>query len=915
MFDADFALRIVGMRLKDRALIGPETVQVDLTDDCLNNCIGCWARSPFLRDDDHYDTLDRGTLEAGFVMELLSQLAAMNVRTIFLGGGGDPLCHDEFVSVVRRVKQLGMNCVVNTNLLGADETMLRELVAVGLDELIVSLWAADAPMYSRLHPNQSEGSFRLLEGKLRALRDMKGGAGKAPPRIKIYNVICSVNAEQLPQMIEHGRLMDVESVEFSILDPIPERTQSFLPSADQVERIRDFFEHYRQQEPPFVHHELFLRRLMSVDAHKGVFDNTFVESVPCATGWFYARVTTVGQVHSCLKAHRIPVGELKQYGFSEIWYGGGQNKFRENTVKLRYDNPFLTMTGHVSNPELPGCYRICDNLGTNALIQQKLENLSESESACLDEMEKEARQGASVERLRQIHAHCAANASAGQTGEGGGPLEIRADHPVVFQQMGLEPNVEQLLDRLAALAPAQPIRIPVSIENLARLPKILALIRQRTGRPVEAKDTVFAFSPLRGASERLAPFLDRVKARLAPFYVRLEPDLPSMEGVLQRFEKGLSQHSEPDLLRALGVVCNAPLIGPRTFHLDVANTCNSDCVYCWFHSPFSADRPDADRFDAAWRAQVMPWEMFTDLVEDLRAVGCTEDVVLSGKGEPLVHPRIADMIAHLKAAGIFTTLFTNGLLLDERIARASIENGLDLLYVSLSAATQETYEQLQTKPASGSYKKILQNIRRLIDLRNDLGNRLPRVVMVDVLCNRNVEEVEAFAAMAADLGADLLRYQLAAIEPYNRSLALDARQLAALPEAVARARATAKKAGMEVVANIQDQLQGEGINWSEERYLRTGCLAGWSFARTWADGTLSFCCSPKPIGSLQRARFATWWNGPQYDHYRLAAKRIWSNRALAFADGTPLWNDICTRCPNYEGIGHLEGILEDLGGR
>ena len=59
------------MRLKNRAFIGPETVQIDLTDDCTNNCLGCWARAPFLRDDDHYNTLDKGTLDTEFVLQLL----------------------------------------------------------------------------------------------------------------------------------------------------------------------------------------------------------------------------------------------------------------------------------------------------------------------------------------------------------------------------------------------------------------------------------------------------------------------------------------------------------------------------------------------------------------------------------------------------------------------------------------------------------------------------------------------------------------------------------------------------------------------------------------------------------------------------------------------------------------------------
>ena len=918
MLDLKLALRLLGMRLKDRALIGPETVQIDLTDKCTNNCLGCWARSPFLRDDDHYDTLEKGTLDTAFVLNLLLDLHANDVERIFLGGGGDPLCHPDLDKILARIKELGMACTLNTNLVTATEPMLERFVDLQLDELIISLWAADGRNYSRLHPNQSEGTFRRLEDKLLLLRDLKKGPHTAPPTIKLYNVICSLNYRQIPDMIDHAARMGVEEVEFSVLDPIPRRTNVFLLDPKQIKWVQDFFAEFAQLPPLFVHHELFLRRLGNVDVHKGVYDNTVVESIPCAAGWFYARVTTVGQVHSCLKAHRIPAGELSDYSFPELWYGGGQNKFRENTVQLKYDNPFLMMVGHDIDFALPGCYRICDNLGTNYQVQHRLGQLSPTERAALDAMEHEARQGADTERLRQVFdEHCpqpdpCQPCAQPEPVDG---IEVAADHRYLPALIDRDDDQDAIGRKLELLDASGPIRIPVVLGNVARLPGILSLIRQKTGRPVDPADARFDFRPLATAADRIGPHLKALSESLGFGGIELAPDVGSIETTLGRFAHGLSDYSEPDLLRALGVLCNAPLIGPRTFHLDVANGCNTDCAYCWFHSPFSADRPDADAFDARWKAQLMPWPMFENLVDDLHAVGCTEDVVLSGKGEPLIHPRILDMVGHLKKRGLFTTLFTNGLRLDEKIAAGCIEHKLDLLYVSLSAATDKTFRSLQTKLKPGAFDAICENVRRLIRLRNESGSGLPKVVMVDVLTNLNFHEVEAFAKLSADLGADLLRYQLAAIEPYNRPLALSEKQLAAVKADMEKAGSVAANAGMDIVDNIHAQLESDGTDWSQDKYLRSGCLAGWAFSRAWADGTLSLCCSPKPIGSLADARFAYWWNGPEYDAYRLAAKSIHQHEDLPFADGTPLWTDICRRCPNYEGIGYLEKILEELGMR
>jgi len=877
MFEYDLALRLLGTRLKDRALIGPETVQIDLTDNCTSNCIGCWARSPFLQDDDHYDTLEKGALDTDFVLNLLPELAGMGVSTIFLGGGGDPLCHEDFLKIVRRIKKLGFSCVVNTNLLNADSKMMETLVEVGLDELIVSIWAADSRMYSKLHPNQSEGTFLHIENMLRRLADLKKRTGKAGPKVKIYNVICSLNADDIPAMINHGKSLGVEEVEFSILDPIPRRTMIFLLTPRQINKITEFFKTYKQQERPFVHYELFLRRLHNVDVQKGVYDNGIVESIPCVAGWFYARVTTVGQVHSCLKAHRVAAGNLTGHRFGQIWFGEGQDRFRKNTIQLKYDNPFLEMIGHDIDFALPGCYRICDNLGYNQQIMRIAGALSPLEGECLDAMEIAAKDHATKERLKAIYADFAQRE---------------------FPKNESEPGTDEKTSS----------QLQITIGNLAKGHKIIKEMSGKSDQIIED----FSFTPVKDAHLRVKDYLARIKEIARENNINLSFDLPPIETVLKKFAQGLELYSENDLLRALGVVVNKALVGPRTFHLDVANGCNTDCVYCWFHSPFSKDRVDAAKFDSKWRKELMPFEMFKNLVDDLEKTGCKEDVVLSGKGEPLIHPKIIDMVKYLKKKEIFTTLFTNGLLLDEDISRACVKSELDLLYISLSAASEKVFDSIQTKPSSGAFSKVIKNINRLIQIRKESGGSKPEVVLVDVVCNRNNHEVTQFARLAVELGVDHLRYQLAAIEPYNQTLALNNEQIGALLEDVEKGKTMAEEGGVKVIANIDAQLEKGRGNWSGDKYLDAGCLAGWTFARAWADGVLSFCCSPKPLGDLKKTPFIEAWFGQKYETYRLAGKNIAKNRDLEFDDGALLWNDICTRCPNYEGIDFLEKILQYL---
>ncbi|HPM75665.1 MAG TPA: radical SAM protein [bacterium] len=918
MIDLDTLLRLLGMRLGDRALIGPQVVQIDLTDACTNNCLGCWARSPFLRDDDFYDTLKKGALDLPFVKQLLPVLREQRVREIFLGGGGDPLCHPQVFEVIRLAKEHGLQVTLNTNFTQADTDVVDGLIAAGLDLLVVSLWAGTSRTYAKLHPNKTEGTFRHLTEMLRYVADRKKRAGGAP-RVKLYDVICKLNLDEIPQMIEHGRAVEAEEVELAAFDPIPRRTHIFTLNEREIEKALAYVAAIDRERPPFVHTELFTRRLQNIDATKGVFDNGIVASIPCAAGWFYSRVTTVGEVHACLKAHRIPVGEIPTYDFRAIWYGHGLQQFRAHTVKLHYDDPYLRMIGHDIDFALPGCFRICDNIGHNQHVMRLAGGLTDEEQATLAAMEQVARAGGDLQAIEDAYRQRLSGAAAAVPAFSppaatatSSALVLHGDNEYVHELVDETPWA-QVEAQLAQAGLERQIVVPVGLHNVARLDLVFALIKKHTGRALDPHDAALAPRPLADIHRRWPAQLERLRALAGQHRVILDLSDRDWQDALWKIAGAYRPEREAELLRALGALTGRAFIGPRTFHLDVTNACEADCVYCWFHSPLAQARTDAHRLTDADRDATMPWEMFRQLADDLAALEAKEDVVLSGKGDPLAHPRIAEMIRELKRRDLGVTLFTGGRRLDETIARACVEARLDLLYVSLSAASAATFARLRTAPDAAAFEEIVANVKRLLALRNAAGADQPRVVLVDVLTNRNDAEVVAFAELAAELGVDHLRYQLAAIEPYNRELALGAERLAALQPALAEAKTVAERAGVAVVTNIDFQVggHGEGGDWTGERYRELGCLAGFVFGRAWADGTLSFCCAPRPIGNLNEQSFAAWWRDERYDRARLAARRLGAHADYSFADGTPLWTDVCRRCPNYEGIERLRTVIEE----
>lgn len=922
MIDLDTALRLVGMRLGDRALIGPEVVQLDLTDACNNNCIGCWARSPFLRDGDHYDTLDKGALDLPFVRQLFPTLRELRVRELFLGGGGEPLCHPDLLAVIREAKKFGLRVTLNTNFTLADEAFCEAIADLGLDQLIVSVWAGTAATYARIHPNKTEAAFHRLTSLLKYLTAQRAARDRLTPKIKLYEVINSLNFQEIPLMLEHARETGADEVELAVFDPIPRRTHIFTLDRRAIDRTIQIVESLPAEEPPVVHKELFLRRLRNIDAPKGVFDNGIAASIPCAAGWFFSRITTVGQLHACLKAHRVAVGDLKQHDLRAAWFGEGMRVFRRHTLKLDYEDPWLQNIGHDINFVLPGCFRICDNLGFNQHIMRLVGGLEANELAALDAMEQAARDGASLDAIEREYLRHLPDAQrpepisqpvvaiARETG-----LTLDADMDLVHETSGAQTPWLQTLQDLYALGDADTIRLPVSVNNIARLDRILELIRESTGRPVEPERARLIPKPLADLHVRWPAQLRELRVRLAHHRIDLDLSDQRPYQALWKIASASRPDRDAELLRALGALTGVPLIGPHTFHLDVTNACPAECIYCWFHSPLSAARTDPHRLTEANSRTMMEWQDFIALANDLAQLEAKEDVVLSGKGDPLAHPRFADMLRELKKRDLHVTLFTGGHLLNEAIIRTILEAELDMFYVSLSAAGEETYLRLHEQSAPGAFHRIVDNVRKLVELRRASGQTTPRVVLVDVITNRNDHEVEDFARLAVSLGVDHLRYQMASIEDYNSSLALPETRLNGVAEQLRQARQIAEAGGVALVENIEFQVAGygEGRDWSGDRYRRVGCLAGFVFSRVWADGTISFCCAPRPIGNIRDRRFAEWWTGPAYDRARLAARSLGRHADFQFADGTPLWTEVCRRCPNYEGIERLRQVLELTG--
>ena len=191
------------------------------------------------------------------------------------------------------------------------------------------------------------------------------------------------------------------------------------------------------------------------------------------------------------------------------------------------------------------------------------------------------------------------------------------------------------------------------------------------------------------------------------------------------------------VLRGLG----NPVAG-RMFdaiQIETTSHCNLRCVMC----PVTAM---AD----GWNAQHLSWETFLRIA---RAFEQIKYVHLQGWGEPLLHPRLFDMIKIAKDSGCRVGFTTNGTLIDLVASQRLLDLDVDLLAVSIAGATQQTHGAIRV---GSDLARILENLRGFLAVRAERQSLKPKVEIFFLMTKKNIAELPAAAELVASLGADEL---------------------------------------------------------------------------------------------------------------------------------------------------------------
>ncbi|MBN1492936.1 MAG: SPASM domain-containing protein, partial [Candidatus Omnitrophica bacterium] len=200
-----------------------------------------------------------------------------------------------------------------------------------------------------------------------------------------YHVISNINYRDLAMMYDIAVRTESESVEFALLDPIPGKTDVLMLNKEQrneaLASARSLTVTISGAErngipmPKIVQFDQFIRRLSDDRSERGEYDKGIIDSFPCYAGWVFSRILPDGNVNACLKAHRIPVGNINIDRFKDLWNSLNMKVFRKETAICEKISPFFSQIGNDPNAAC-GCHRGCDDLGRNMLFHRSLAKLN-----------------------------------------------------------------------------------------------------------------------------------------------------------------------------------------------------------------------------------------------------------------------------------------------------------------------------------------------------------------------------------------------------------------------------------------------------------------------------------------------------------------------------------------------------------
>lgn len=253
---------------------------------------------------------------------------------------------------------------------------------------------------------------------------------------------------------------------------------------------------------------------------------------------------------------------------------------------------------------------------------------------------------------------------------------------------------------------------------------------------------------------------------------------------------------------------------PYPSHIEIENTtlCNLKCKMCE-----NTYMPEKKR-NLSWNEFVHIMNQFPEL----------KQIGLTGIGNSWCNPDYLKMLNYCKKRNIAIEIFDTFRDLNKNRITGFINSSIYKIYVSLDAATKETYEQIRV---GSDWNKVIENLKLLDKMKKERNAHFPELCFHFIITKDNIHEVEKYVEFVAGLKIEVGFIQFSRmLHPYGE----------------------VKDQFVEIADELKEKLIRKGselgvrVSWninSKEEKPKFNCCSVWIQPFIFVDGTITPCCS------------------------------------------------------------------------
>ena len=306
------------------------------------------------------------------------------------------------------------------------------------------------------------------------------------------------------------------------------------------------------------------------------------------------------------------------------------------------------------------------------------------------------------------------------------------------------------------------------------------------------------------------------------------------------------------------------MVIPRMISCWLTHVCNLNCSYCLYTESHNVYKDLVDT------------QKFLAFIDEISKLG-VEGLEFGGGGEPTIHKDCFKIAKYAKDKGLQVGMLTNAARFDIPLALDSFR----YIRLGIDAHTDELYQKVKgTK--SGTFAKTEANCRELIEARNKVGKKFPRIGVKHLMGMKNAPYLYDLVKWAKNLGADYVHFKAEHNSPDS------------IPD---KQRVEYNKWLEEIKKEFPDFVKGD-FNFLQGKFH---CFMSPIHAVLDAHGNLNQCCyfteKQDQIGNVFTQGFENIWFSERHNEVRTAKTvegcnkfdcrfHLYNNQAMEMVEGS-----------------------------